>query len=83
MSPLEIRIMLHYFYSPEDWSGQEDEQFVSTILNRFVRMGLLEQAADGYECAQYKITEKGTAYVEMLKDVPIPVVAYVDPRNIE
>ncbi len=76
MTPIQIKLMLHYYVFPTDYESAEHPDLIDQARKHFVGLGLLRTSAG----PQYEITPKGTAFVEMLKDVPIPEIVYVDPR---
>lgn len=48
------------------------------VLKKLEKYGLVvSSSADSWT----DITEKGEAYLEMLNEVPLPVIKYVDPRG--
>ena len=69
MSPLQIRIMLHYSYSAVDW--EEGSSAAKSALRNFVCDGMLYCNTDS--TTKHFITEKGKAYVNKLCSIPIPV----------
>jgi len=73
MTPLEIQIMLHYYYSPNDYNLQPPA--VQEAVARFLDKDLLRLGS----ITLYEITERGMAYVEMLKKVPLPICKWVAP----
>jgi hypothetical protein len=79
MTPLEIRIMLHYHVYLDDYEGPESNEILEQSLRFFVSNELLRKGDKDCQ-PQYLITAKGTAYVDQLRSVPVPVVRYVDPR---
>jgi hypothetical protein len=77
MSPLKMTIVLHYYFRSDDIDLVSDR-----AVRELVDMNgpLLE--ANPPNCAQrFALTERGKAYVEMLKQVPMPVksVRWVPP----
>lgn len=75
-SPLEIRILLHHYYSPAQWRGEENPDMVAEIQERFTRLGLLEAyLEDGI--LHHRIASRGTAYALALCRLPFP-----EPRTI-
>jgi len=91
MSPIEIEIMLHYYYSPHDFCGPGGRQcgpVQPKIIDNFVRKGLLSRrepkVGEAKESSIYSITELGKAYVKALQAVQIPVekIIYVQPEPI-
>ena len=82
MSPLQVRVMLHYHYSPNAWEGPEDEAYMITLHEQLVNMGMLAHLRPWDEYGpKYEITPKGAVYVKMVLDVPVPIVQYIDPRS--
>lgn len=82
MSPLKIQIMLHYYALADDFrNGDFSAPAVIEALETFVRQGMLRATAFGRQRGEpaYKITDKGRAYVEALKAVPLPVSRWVIP----
>jgi hypothetical protein len=79
MTPLQIEIMLHYYARTEDYRfGDFSAPTVKEAIEVFCRGDMLNftNKAD-YPNAAYVITEKGRAYVDYLRSVPLPVVKYV------
>ena len=83
MTPFEIRILLHYYVSPDEPEERDAPIFVETI-RRFLVEGLIEQHPDCDEtcsrCRKYQTTARGDAYCEALKRVPLPVQAWLIPE---
>ena len=90
MSPMQIKIMLHYYYSFfdfKDMTSKASKEFHSY----FVREGMLKkhditnliELPEGTYESSYEITDKGKAYVELLKRVKPPKVAWVSEPLIE
>ena len=77
MTPLEINLMLHCYYSPAD-----DETRYSSAgrsgMQHLESNGLIEHN-DG----AWQATKRGQAYVEMLTRVPFPVAGWVNPDTKE
>lgn len=86
MTPVEIKVILHYYSMVDDYPVDNNEQFIEETLQRFVSLDMLKPIASidqiSDDSARFIITSKGVAYVNMLKDIPIPVVTYVDPRSL-
>ena len=68
MSPLQIRIMLHYYTT----SGDTLEAWPESVVE-LVDIGMLNYDSDFHVEAHYTITDKGRAYVSKLCSIPIPV----------
>jgi hypothetical protein len=76
MTPLAIEMILHFHITrepyPNSHCGPQQE-----ILKEFLDRGLIEFPLD---IGQYRTTEKGAAWVEMICATPYPVIRFVDPR---
>lgn len=105
MSPLQIRILLHYYWSLEDYQSAEPRKHaestaVCAAMETFVREGLLKSrytdiswsactapfVADNLgspvERPIFSITDKGSAMVDHLRAVQIPVCKWVRPEEL-
>lgn len=78
MSPLEIRIALHYYAFVDDYRGEESRLKIDEICNDFVRRGLLRLATTD-EHRRFVGTDALNLYVEALCNVPFPVQRWVIP----
>ena len=83
MSPLEIEIMLHYYTTPGQYGRDRDgghcpsdAPAVRDSLMELAKAGLLSYVKDGNG---YQIADRGMAYVEFLKEVPLPIHKWVLP----
>lgn len=72
MSPLAIRIMLHYHWSPEDYVTNGSKGEDGTVADLFCR-GMLEQDPQEGTERKFRISGKGQAYVDALLSVQEPV----------
>lgn len=85
MSPLQICIVLHYYYSPEDWRDGDWSDGARDTVRGIAGMGLIEldprghPIGLGYRPGSYRITERGRIYVEALKGMPLPVQIWQIP----
>ena len=75
MSPLEIKIMLHYYTTPEEYEPPTDSPLYPATLASFIKDGLLKYDDVGNK----EITEKGTFYVNALINTPIPIASWKIP----
>lgn len=79
MTPLQIKMMLHYYtsadpYAKDDpWHASSDA--VSLQRTMLVRDGLLGNACG----TDWVVTDRGRAYVEALCNMPLPVKKWVMP----
>jgi len=67
MSPLQIRILLHYHSHIDDYAGGELGSFVNELVN----MDMLERACESKR--YWKLTNRATAYIEYILNVPLPI----------
>ncbi len=88
MTPLALEIIIHYYYSPEDYrEGDASAPAVKDTICSLFKNGLLEAAESSSSC-KYRITDKGKFYVEEgLCKVPFPKkiknpVLYIIPEKI-
>lgn len=85
MTPLEIRIALHYHYSPEEWSEVYGGSDMSeAIIGMLVKEGLLERKKldsmhPEQENFRYVATDGLRVYVEALQALPLPTRQWVMP----
>jgi len=80
MSPLEIKILLHYHTIPKDYS-QEHEMYSAqneAIIKLFNKGMLKNYNGDG---VQYEATAKLHSYCEYLCEVPLPIAVWVIPED--
>lgn len=74
LSPAELEFLLHYYYSPlphPKWSGFQD------LACMWVTQGILEEL---HTPGLWRVTDKGSAWLEMILATPVPKVSYLDPR---
>ncbi len=77
MSPLQIEIMLHHYYTPLAWPKENPPGFRWLLDAK-----LLEKDDDpGEGESPYTITERGRAYVQTLLCAPIPEAAWINPAT--
>ena len=80
MSPLEIEIMLHYNSRVVDYGEKDDNRHAPGVvqsLENFCGMGMLEKTND--LSVEYRITDKGLAYVKALTEMQTPVCVWQIP----
>lgn len=82
MTPLQIKMMLHYYCSPTPYAKYEPHHAHSEAVfdqrANLMDEGLLvpvDSAMASYEC-----TEKGKAYVSALCAMPLPIAKWVIPE---
>lgn len=83
MTPYEIGLILHYYYSAEDHEDiQRNPPVTRPTLLSFVEHGLLVYRHDSerqVDDAMYAITERGTAYCKALQRVQLPIQIWIQP----
>lgn len=80
MTPLQIRILLHHYYTPLAWD--EPSPAADEEIGYFAAQGLLADRQAGKEgYSRYEITPRGTAFVLALMAVPLPVAAWRLPGS--
>jgi hypothetical protein len=76
MTPLEIKLMLHFYAVAEPYNGPEAGRAVyAEIVTYFMSLGLIEPCKHGHHT-----TEGGVVYVKALMAVPLPVQQWVIPE---
>lgn len=83
MSPFEISILFHYYTTPTgEYEGRESEIAIRKTTSSLAARDLLDPAPPtAYSC--FAITARGTAYVEQLTAIPLPVkkVIWISPGD--
>lgn len=86
ISPLTLRIILHYSYSPVEFPNMESPEVRKEVEN-LVKHGILEPEliTELFEPhtgqpkpAEWKLTNKGKAHVNQVLNIPYPQEAYLD-----
>lgn len=73
MSPFQIKIMLHHYCTTsQPYDGEESATAVASTIQELVKDEMLLFSFPE-NTSNYKITEKGKAYVEKLMSIPLPV----------
>lgn len=81
MSPAQIKILLHYHVSPEEYNYPNGAEFIRDEINEFIACGLMAEATEGSD-RDYTLTKKGHFYVtDGLCAVPLPEMAYTIPTE--
>lgn len=87
MSPLQIKILLHYHYSAYDYT-ESNAPAVREAIDRFrdvdglLRLKSIEETIME-PGARYTLTDRGQAYVEQICRVPLPVQVWTYPKEAE
>ena len=71
MSPLQIRILLHYYAIVGDYKGNTPDNFIHELGE----MDMLERAYE--KDRQWKLAERGLFYVKYLLSIPLPEQVFV------
>ncbi len=73
MTPLHIKILLHYYshYEPWPYNGGCALEYTHNLVD----WGLLEVTDDVNVC---KCTNKGNAHIEQIVNLPLPTQAWID-----
>jgi hypothetical protein len=91
MSPLKIKMLLHYYAHVMDYRDEVDTAHacspaVSEAIRDFLHSDLIVEKNSGWAGqdrksreAQYRVTDKGMAMVEHLCAVQIPICKWVQP----
>lgn len=78
MSPMMIRVMLHFYAMREPYSGPDSAKAANQAIAELCSYGLLKESPDTIN--DYVATDKGRVYVEALIAVPLPVQTWVIPQ---
>jgi hypothetical protein len=80
MTPYQIDVLVHYYARCEDHPDLARNPPAWRIAVReFTEQGLMREGTDGMS---YSLTERGTAYVDALQRVPLPVQIWVIQSNV-
>jgi hypothetical protein len=78
MCPAELRILLHFHTSAESHPQRETEWF-KELVAKWSEDGIVQRyQTHGSIC---HLTERGTHWVDMILNTPMPVSKWVDPRD--
>lgn len=81
MSPLQVEILLHYWYSPDDFNlHHEGSPMRKQFCDELVERGILSKATGGTNFYTAN-TEALKPYIEAVLAVPLPVQVWVMPEN--
>lgn len=76
MTPYELNIVLHYYSRCEDWDGpSKGNELHRRTMDMLILNGVIEPNDGSQACwrgMKYTITERGIAFVEHLKETPLP-----------
>lgn len=76
---IELEVLLHYYYSPNDWHLDRRESPASSkAIERLLRLDLLGRTAGSApHNSEFVISERGKVLVKALLETPLPVRAWV------
>ena len=77
MTLLELEVIIHYGWSPRLYPNRANATLEAEL--KFQRLGLIK--VDHNEGPVPQITDKGQMFLEMLKETPMPVKKWADPRK--
>jgi len=66
MSPFELEVILHYYYTSIEMATESRSLLASTIA-KFIECELLEQFDEGFN-----VTKRGKTYIEAILALPLP-----------
>jgi hypothetical protein len=75
LTPLHIRILLHYYYAASQWGEESKSDSLQEFQCELCRMELLRHTKKD---DVYSITDRGRAHVEALKSLPLPELKTVE-----
>lgn len=81
MSPLKIRILLHYFAHPVDEYPMPNSHAIDELFGDGLLTDRVADASDHRRYNAYTTTPKGDAYVEAICSIPLPVQLWVIPKE--
>lgn len=77
MTPLELTMALHYYYSTTDFrDGDFNAPAVREAIERFKRDSLLTHNTGDSKTAIYTSTERLDVFVEKLCETPLPQLSW-------
>jgi len=84
MTPFEIKLLLHMHMRPSHHPLDCNQDLVDSTIVEFCIHGLAENYTTTSNGPQYKLTDLGKAYIDVLMNTPIPTIDYIDEfdRNI-
>lgn len=83
MTPLQLTMLLHYYSIAEPYALRQPEHANSPVV-KDQRMGLMNEGlllVSDITGSEYKVTEKGKAFIEALCNMPLPVCKWVIPSK--
>lgn len=77
MSPLQIEVMLHHYYTPLKWPRDAVPGFSWLVDAKLLMVD--DDPSEGE--SPYTITDRGRAYVQILLSAPLPESAWLNPAT--
>ena len=81
MSPVEIELLVFSYFMLEPHS-RINTPALEHAVNSLTKSGLLGKTDTIDTIDIYHVTEKGSVYVKMLCNLPLPILSWIDPNNI-
>lgn len=75
MTPFQMEMLLHYYYSPEPFPRADTSAGVDA-LEYFRAENLIKEMP---EEGEIRLSDRGLAYVEFLRSLPLPVANWTIP----
>lgn len=89
-TPMQLRVLLHHFYSPANWSTeQRDCPAAGEATTYWLENGCLEERDDTENESGFVVTDKGRAQVEAwlnaepVQPLPEPMLTYVQQGGVK
>lgn len=79
MSPLKIRIMLHYYCFTGDYCTNGSKGELGAVDDLVGDKMLEDDPQEGSE-RMFRVTDKGSAYCEALCNMPLPIAKWIIPE---
>lgn len=81
LTPNDLEVLLHCYYSPERHPRHHATAVLGAI-EMWIHHGCIE--VDGKRTQCYNVTSRGTKFIEMLLETPLPVRVeqWFDPREL-
>lgn len=77
MTPLQISLMFHIHHRPKPLNPIRPGSPQEDAIRMFIDEGLIDY--DDTEPCGFRMTDRGSAYVNYLQEMPLPVIQWVMP----
>lgn len=77
MNIIELEVILHHFYKP--YPIEQPTLPERDAEKRLLKDGMIEPDLKVMMDHVYRVTERGRVFINALKNVPLPVQAWVNP----